>query len=47
MCAITLDNCSTNDTVIKRIQDYFSYEMLFNREYNHIRRYAHILSIMV
>ena len=45
--AVTLDNCSTNDVVIRRIQDHFCHGILFDGEYSHIRCCAHILNIMV
>ncbi|XP_038984879.1 zinc finger BED domain-containing protein RICESLEEPER 1-like [Phoenix dactylifera] len=47
ICAITLDNCSTNDAVMRKLRDHFCYSMLFSEEYSHIRCCAHILNIMV
>ena len=47
MCAIILDNYTINDTVIRRIQNYFCYEILLSGQYSHIRYYTYILNIIV
>ncbi|KAL5739860.1 hypothetical protein ACOSP7_028754 [Xanthoceras sorbifolium] len=47
LSAITVDNCSTNDSMIDKIKNKFSYALLLGGKLFHMRCCAHILNLVV
>ncbi|KAL5737543.1 hypothetical protein ACOSP7_030304 [Xanthoceras sorbifolium] len=47
LSAITVDNCSTNDSMIDKIKNKFSDALLLGEKLFYMRCYAHILNLVV